>query len=96
MNLVPHTTIRHAAATLTPREYEVWYAHHAEGHSPRHIAAALCLDRSTIRETITRAERKLSRTRIVNVHIISRTKPTAKLHLTPDEWDDIATTAAEN
>lgn len=96
MNLVPHTTIRHAAATLTTREYEVWYAHHAEGHSTRHIAAALHRDRSTIRETLTRAERKLSRFRIVAVHITTRTKPGAALHLTPDEWEDIATTAAEN
>lgn len=60
MNLVPHTTIQHAAATLTPREYEVWYAHHVEGHSPRHIAVALHRDRSTIRETLTRANRKLT------------------------------------
>jgi DNA-directed RNA polymerase specialized sigma24 family protein len=60
VNLVPRTTIRHAYGTLTQREYEIWYAHHVDGHSTRHIAAAIHRDRSTIRETLTRAERKLN------------------------------------
>lgn len=60
MNLVPHTTIRHAAATLTPREYEVWYAHHAEGHSTRHIAAALHITQQAVHNTLKRADKRLN------------------------------------
>ena len=33
---------------------------------------------------------RFNEVRVVNVRVVERTRPPAKLHLTPDEWEDIA------
>lgn len=60
VNLVPRTTIQHAYGTLTQREYEIWYAHHVDGHSTRHIAAALHITQQAVHNTLKRAGKRLT------------------------------------
>lgn len=69
----------------------------AERDRLRDELSEMTYDRDDLRRRVAELEAEVSGrdavtvpTRSVNVHVVERTRPPAKLHLTPDEWEDIA------